>query len=740
MASATAVCAADDQTIRIDFPESVQLSVLTDYVGQRLGLNIIYDQKLASARLTLKFTTPIRKDDLLGVYRSALQFRGLALIETDQSGVLKIIDATDFLINLPEISTTRPADRAPPDRPGLTQVVRIEHADIGKLSGILGKFMTPRVGNIMPIPDSRLLVITDYTSKVLKVLEVIELLDVPAPPVELVLIPAEHVAADKLAGQISKVLTDEQAVRGVSAEPKAARITADQDGRNLIVIGQPDEIQRIRELAALFDVGLDLDDRMYPLRHLPVDRAKSLLEALLKGAPDTRTRSERTSMHADTASNVLIVWADGKTHEKIGEYLHRFDQPEAAAGARQLRVYPLINVGADQVAHTLQGLLQAKVVVPVTTGPAETAAEFAEGYTDTAPVGPNLPPVIREPDLPKPPAHKEPDAPAAPVPATAARPTDEKPEDIIITAEPNTNALLVVASPTQHAQIESLLKILDRRRPQVLVEVLLVIVDSSNSFSLGIELTEFELDGVGTDYLLFTSFGLSDVNPETGERSLTATAGLNTAIIRPDYIPFILKTLASEASARVISAPRILVSDNTSGTLNATSEQPFTSVNASSTVATTSFAGYAQAGTRVSVRPRISEGDYVEMDYSISLSSFSGAGAAGVPPPRSSNSLSGQVKVPDGYTVIVGGLTTEQESQTTAKIPLLADIPFAGVLFRSTTRTKNRSTVYAFIKPLVLRDDRFEDLKYISTADLARADIQPEDVPVAEPQWMDVTE
>jgi len=96
--------------------------------------------------------------------------------------------------------------------------------------------------------------------------------------------------------------------------------------------------------------------------------------------------------------------------------------------------------------------------------------------------------------------------------------------------------------------------------------------------------------------------------------------------------------------------------------------------------------------------------------------------------------------VPDGYTVIVGGLTTEQESQTTAKIPLLGDIPFAGVLFRSTTRTKNRSTVYAFIKPLVLRDDRFEDLKYISTADLARADIQPDDVPVAEPQWMDVTE
>jgi len=663
----------------------------------------------------------------------------MALVETDQPNVLKLIQAADFLVNLPQISTTRPSDRMLAERPGLTQVVRIEHTDATKLTSLLNKFMTPRAGNILPIPESNLLVITDYTSNVMKVMEVIELLDVPRPKIELRIIPVEHVAAEKLAVQVTKVLADEQAVAGGVSKATTARISAAQDGRSLIIVAEPADLARIRELAGLFDVDPGIEDRIYSLQYLQADRAKSLLEALLKGAPDAAGAAPSFSIHADTTSNLLIVWADRATHKKISEYTARFDQPGAVAGPTELRVYRLLNARVEDIVRSLEGLLQAQVTVTAEVVSSTSKVGRREGFTGPPPVGPNLPVMPGRAELPRPPAYTG-SGPLGRPSAAPQVPLSLQADDVTITTEPNSNSLIVVAPSQRHEQIKSLLDVLDKRRPQVLIEMLLVTIDSSDSLSVGIELERIELSGMGTDYLIFTSFGLSGVDPATGERSLSGSAGLNTAVIRPDQVPIILKALASEADARVISSPRILVADNSSATLDSTAEQPFTSINASDTVATTTFAGYAQAGTRLQVSPRISEGDYVELDFSISLSSFAGEGGGGIPPPRSTNSLSSQVRVPDGYTVIVGGLTSEHQQETIAKVPLVGDIPWLGMLFQTRTRSKARSTLYAFIKPVILREDRFEDLKYISTSDLAKADIGRKDTPAMEPQWMDVTE
>ena len=753
MAAGVGSAADGDGLIRFEFPEAVELSVLADYVGQRLGLNIVYDADLAKQRLTLKFTSPVAKDELLGIFRMALQLRGMALIETGQAGILKIIGADDVLANLPEISTTQPAAPAA-GRMNLTQVVRIEHADIGKLTGLVGKFLTPKVGKLIQVPDTDLILITDYTDHVLKAIEVIGLLDVPGPAAEMVILPVRHVTAKTLAEQVGKVLADQRAVAGERRGAAVAKLSVGPDGRSLLVIAQGQEMARIRELAAMFDVDAGVVERVYALRHLASKRAKGLLESLLKGST-SGSGDDTIRMLADEQSNALIVWADATTHERIDEYLARFDQPAAAAGPRQLRVYTLVNARADEVAGTLASLLNASGLGGVTDGVGsmsatdgertDTAPAFGEGFRGASPAGPNVPVMAPMLDLPKPPAYREthkdtaPDTATTPPRARRAA-SGQRGDEITITAEPNSNALIVVATPAGHAQIETLLAILDKRRPQVLVEVLLVTIDSSDSVSVGVELTDVSINGEALDYLVFTSFGLSGIDGATGERSLTASGGLNAALIRPEEVPIILKALASEADAKVVSQPRLLVSDNMSATLDSTAEQPFTSINASDTVATTSFAGYAQAGTRLQVQPRISEGDYIELDFAISLSSFSGEGSNGVPPPRSSSSLSTHVRVPDGYTVIVGGLTSETESDSFAKIPLVGDIPYLGHLFQNRTRSQARSTLYAFIRPMILRDARFDDLKYISAADLAKIDVDRHDWPVSEPEWMDTSE
>ncbi|HOF18821.1 MAG TPA: hypothetical protein PK082_07915, partial [Phycisphaerae bacterium] len=172
--------------------------------------------------------------------------------------------------------------------------------------------------------------------------------------------------------------------------------------------------------------------------------------------------------------------------------------------------------------------------------------------------------------------------------------------------------------------------------------------------------------------------------------------------------------------------PKVLVNDNATAMLTSVAEAPFTSVNASQTVSTTSFAGYASAGTTITVAPHISEGDHLQLQYSLTLNSFTGEGSTGVPPPRQTNTINSEVTIPDGYAVIVGGLTRKDVRQTSSHVPFLGDVPILKYLVGVEGKDSTQSTLFVFIRPIILRDDQFEDLKYLSSRDLEMAELSPQ--------------
>src|SRR5262245_40891716 len=103
--------------------------------------------------------------------------------------------------------------------------------------------------------------------------------------------------------------------------------------------------------------------------------------------------------------------------------------------------------------------------------------------------------------------------------------------------------------------------------------------------------------------------------------------------------------------------PKMPVNDNQQANLDTVAPQPFASTSASDTVATTSFGGFENAGTTISVKPQIAKGDHLILEYAVSLSAFVGESSdAGIPPPRQQNNLRSVVTLPDGYTVVVGGI------------------------------------------------------------------------------------
>ena len=304
-----------------------------------------------------------------------------------------------------------------------------------------------------------------------------------------------------------------------------------------------------------------------------------------------------------------------------------------------------------------------------------------------------------------------------------------------VTADANTNTIIVRGGPEVQRTYKQLIETLDRRRPQVLLEATVVTIDTSHNFSLGVELSAHS--NGATKFLSFSQFGLSSVDVATGALTPNQLTGGTAAVIGTGVANAVINALSQDTHARVRSAPRVLVNDNATGLLASIAEQPFTSVNASTTVATTSFGGYADAGTTVTLTPHISEGDYLQLEYAVELSSFTGAAdaATGAPPPRQTDRAESKVTIPDGSTIIVGGLTRREHTDDFNAVPILGQIPILRLLFSSRSDGDRTETLFVFLRPTILRDEQFTDLRNLSEADLKSAGV-PANFPQSRPVVM----
>lgn len=283
-----------------------------------------------------------------------------------------------------------------------------------------------------------------------------------------------------------------------------------------------------------------------------------------------------------------------------------------------------------------------------------------------------------------------------------------------VSVSESTNSVVVRASSRQHRELEQLIEELDRRRRQVVVEALIVQVTTTDDMELGVELDELNATGIA-----FTSFGLTSVNQSDGQHninSIIVSPGGTAALLDPDRMRAVIQALESNENVRIESAPRILVNDNAVGFINSISEEPYTQVNASDTVATTSFGGFVEAGTQFSVIPHISERNYLRMEYEITLNHFRARTSAmtEMPPPRNTDSIKSEATVPENYTIVVGGLRMVNDVERIDKVPILGDIPLLGLLFRSTVTNREYKTIYLFMTPSIMEDEDFADLRLTS--------------------------
>ncbi len=290
-------------------------------------------------------------------------------------------------------------------------------------------------------------------------------------------------------------------------------------------------------------------------------------------------------------------------------------------------------------------------------------------------------------------------------------------QDVFVLADEANNQVVVKATARDHRQIAKLVEKLDQRRPQVYIDVQIVSVTASDNFRLAVEVQGINANGTGG--AANVNFGLGSLTSGTGtgtaggflspKNIATGLPGLTAAVIRSNYVPIVMTALKSNADTRILSSPQLLVDDNESAEIVSLDEQPTTTTNIGTATTEGGFGGFVSAGTTLSVKPSISEGGYMRLEYEIELSNFNGTGSNGIPPPRQTRNVNSYVTIPGNATIVVGGITVDSDVKTVVKVPILGDIPIIKYLFSDNSKTHQTTRLYIFITPRIMRDVNFGD-------------------------------
>jgi general secretion pathway protein D len=279
---------------------------------------------------------------------------------------------------------------------------------------------------------------------------------------------------------------------------------------------------------------------------------------------------------------------------------------------------------------------------------------------------------------------------------------------------------------------------LDARRAQVYVESLIAEVNADKAAEFGIQWQN--VIGKSTSSLLgvlgtnFSIGGANIVSLQTGLANGTTvpSTGINAGIVRNVEGRFLLGALArflqTNADGNVLSTPNLLTLDNEEAKIVIGQNVPFvtgqyTNANTSSNGSVNPFQTIERkdVGLTLRVKPQISENGTVKMQIFQEVSNVQASSinsATGLI--TNKRSIESSVVVDDGAIVVLGGLLQDEYSGNQEKVPVLGDVPIFGNLFRTETRSRKKTNLMVFLRPVVIRDAAQADALSLDRYDLMR--------------------
>lgn len=505
---------------------------------------------------------------------------------------------------------------------------------------------------------------------------------------------------------------------------KDGTVSANRSGRSIVVADYADNISRIRQIIARIDTDANTTT-VVALSNAGAREIAGSLQTLLAGGGEGAQPS--ATVVAVDSSNSIAIRGDSVTVAKLVAMAQDLDK-RAAAGT-EVRVYWLDHADADKLVPVLQQLL-GQGAIGGGTSSSTPAASAARGSA-------------------------APTAAPAPVAAVSTGAGIATRGPAVVTRYEGTNALIVAANADVQRQVGEVIRQLDTRRPQVMIEAIIVEIGDDAAKRLGVQflIGSTKVGFAGTNYSnaqpsILTIAGAiaatklnetttTVINPNGSTTTTTATentalanelqkgavtalqnatggfGGVATELGKNGIFGAILSAVQSDTKSSILSTPSITTLDNVKAHMLVGQEIPVTTGQALSPNFDNQFRTVQRenVGIILDVTPQVSGNGQVKLFIKQEVSSIAG-------PVSSSNSdlvlnkreFETTVLVDDGEIYAIGGLLDENERRTIEKLPLLSDIPLIGELFKSRSKSRTKTNLVVFIRPTILmtREDNAE--------------------------------
>ena len=487
-------------------------------------------------------------------------------------------------------------------------------------------------------------------------------------------------------------------------------------------------------------LGDEMATWVLPVAHVPVRELSPILRQLVDATGSV--------VHYEP-SNILIVSGQASNLERIAEIVRRVDQ----AGSRNIEIIELKNAAATDIEQLLKTMYNSSGQKNSSLAPLIVGYESSNQMIISAD-----PQTMRRMKslVEKMDTDRQTNGTVRVVYLHYAEATDVKKildgmvktlkgsgkganvNDFSIEVHEQTNALVVNARPDMMKSVENIVKQLDIRRAQVMIEAIIVEVAEGDGINLSLQLAKNN----GASMMQFQDgssvpigqlmVGLQEAKGEPGSTVTTIdpTTGQRTEVTNPDtdgdYSALasvlsqlsgaaftatsgnwsaLLQAVITSSETNVLATPSLMTLDNEEASFIVGDEVPTLTGSTPSSGNNNPYQTIErkEVGIKLSVTPQINAGDSVKLDIEQEVSQVNGQTPIDVT--FSTRKVKTSVIARSGDTIVIGGLIDENVQESVSKVPILGDIPVIGYLFRSTSSKKSKKNLMVFLRPTIIRDD-----------------------------------
>ena len=524
-------------------------------------------------------------------------------------------------------------------------------------------------------------------------------------------------------------------------------LTANRNANSLVVADYADNIRRIRDLV----VQIDRDSAATQIVALDNAGAREIASALQglagQGVAGEGARPPVTVVPIDS-SNAIALRGDPTSVSRFAAMAKELDK-RAESGA-EIRVYQLEYANAETLLPTIQSLIGEGTSSPGANQAASAVTPPASAAAGASPAATS----------------------AAPVAVTGSAIALGGRGKVVVSRYEGTNAIIIAASADMQKMLGELIRQLDSRPQQVLVEAIVVEIGNDAAKRLGVQFL------LGGENIPFAATNYSNAVPSiltiggaiaaeelaretttvngntttTTQRSplgdslqqaaaqsiLNATGGFGGIALdigKDAIFGAIINAVQNDTESNILATPHIVTLNNQKAKFLVGQDVPITTGEALSDNFDNAFRTVQrkEVGIKLEVMPQVNQQGEVKLFVRQEVSSVAGPVSN-----RSSDLIFNKrefettLTVGDGQILAIGGLLNDDERRTIEKIPLLSDIPLLGELFKSKSRTRRKTNLTVFIRPTVIRSRADGDIHTARRYDYVRG-LQLERNPDLEP-------